>query len=90
MDDRAALQIPYDREEGPVRLTMSDLDFVDANRLDLRCVICCIFVPKIPLLNLFHRMPPQMKVVRQSSDADLFPELEDRPFELIAEAGFRM
>ena len=31
-----------------------------------------------------------MKVVRQSSDADLFPELKDRPLELIADAGFRM
>ena len=35
-------------------------------------------------------MPPQMKVVRQRPDADLFPELKDRPFELIAQAGFRM
>ena len=31
-----------------------------------------------------------MKVVRQSPDADLFPELKDRPLELIADAGFRM
>ena len=35
-------------------------------------------------------MPPQMRVVRQRSDADLFPELKNRPLELIAEAGFQM
>ena len=90
MDDRTALQIPYDREEGPVRLSMSDVNFVDADRLDFRCVNHCKFVLEIPLFDLFHSMPSQMKVVRQRPDADLFPELKDRPFERIAQAGFRM
>ena len=90
MDDRAALQIPYDREEGSVRLTMSDMDFVDANRLDFRCVDSCKFVLKIPLFDLFHRMPSQVKVVRQSPDAYLFPEFKDCPLKFIAQTGFRM
>ena len=92
MDDCTTLQIPYDREEGPVRLTVSDVDvdFVDPDSLDVRCVNCCKFVQKIPLLDLFHGMPPQVKVIRQRSNADLFPELKDRPLKLIAEPGFRM
>ena len=57
MNDRAALQIPYNREGGTVRLTMSDMDFVDADSLNFRCVNCCEFLLKIPLLDLFHRMP---------------------------------
>ena len=90
MDDRAAFQIPHDREVCLVRLTMSDVNFIDPDSLDFRCVDCCKFVLKIPLFDLFHSMPPQVKVVRQSPDADLFPELKDRPLELIAEPGFRM
>jgi hypothetical protein len=90
VDDRAALQIPYDREESPVRLTMSDMDFINADRFDFRCVNRRKFVLEIPLFDLFHSMPSKMKVVRQRPDADLFPELKDRPFELIAQAGFRM
>ena len=90
MDDRAAFQISHDREEGSVRLTMPDVNFIDTDRLDFRCVNCCKFVLEISLLDLFHRMPPQMKVVRQSPDTDLFPELEDRPLKLVAEAGFRV
>ena len=90
MDDRAALQIPYDREIRLARLTMSDMNLVDPDSLDFRCVNCCKFVLKIPLFDLFHSMPPQMKVARQSPDADLFPELKDGPLEHIAEAGFRM
>ena len=90
MDDRATLQIPYDREKATVRLTVTDVNFVDADCLDFRCVNCCKFVLKIPLFDFFYCMPPQMKVVCQSPDADLFPELKDRPLKLIAEAGFRM
>ena len=58
MDDRATLQIPYDREKATVRLTVTDVNFVDADRLDFRCVDCCKFVLKIPLFDLFHSMPP--------------------------------
>ena len=34
MDDRATLQIPYDHEKATVRLTMSDVNFIDTDRLD--------------------------------------------------------
>lgn len=34
MDDRATLQIPYDHEKATVRLTVTDMNFVDADRLD--------------------------------------------------------
>ena len=90
MDDCTTLQIPYDREEGPVRLTMSDMDFVDADRLDVQGVDCCKSMLKIPLFDFFHGMPPQMKIVCQCPYAHLFPEFKNRPFELIADPGFRM
>ena len=90
MDDRAALQIPYDREVSLFRLTMTYVDFVDADRLDFRCVNCCKSLPKISFLNVFYRVPSQMIMFCQCSDAELFPKLKNRPLELIAEAGFRM
>ena len=82
MNDRSALQVPHDREKAPIRLTVTDQDLINADRLDFRCVNCCKLVAEIPLLNVFYRVPSQVKVAGQRSNADLFPEPKDRLFEL--------
>ena len=82
MDDRSALQAPHDREKAPVRLTMADLDFVNADRPDFRHVCRGDYSLKIPLFDVLNHMPSQVKAACQRSNADLFPEPKDRSLEL--------
>ncbi len=65
VNNRAAFQIADDREVGMFRLSVPDVDFVNADRPDFRCVNCCKSLLKMPLLNVLYSMPSQMKVVRQ-------------------------
>ena len=73
-----------------LRLSVPDVNFVNADCPDFRCVNCCKSLLKMPLLNVLYSMPSQVEEFRQGTDADLFPELKDHPLELCTEAGFRM
>ena len=90
MDDHAALQIPHDREISPVCLSVTNMNLINSDRLNGRCVNCCKSLLKIPFLEVYYCVPSKVIMFCPRPDAALFQKSKNHPLKHDAETGFRM